>query len=269
VVEATGTWHLKLANVCYSLDMPCRVYNPILTRQQIKATVRGKKTDRTDALLIARMGLRGEGRLYIPELYLHTKYAARAGQRLNGLHGALRLYQRHLERVLEDELSQAAKDILTAIQQQFKAARKQFISDTAASAPAGLMRLLQSIPGIGPYTAASIIGEIQDMRRFSSAKTIVAYAGLDPRIRQSGKSLNSTGKLTKRGSSYLRRSLFIAASVARQHDPQFKALYKKKRDEGKSYTVATCVVARKFLIVVRSVWLNDSYYILPDVYKNT
>ncbi len=43
------------------------------------------------------MGVRGEGRLYTPELYLHTKYAAPAGQRLNGLHGALRLYQRHIE----------------------------------------------------------------------------------------------------------------------------------------------------------------------------
>ncbi len=96
---------------------------------------------------------------------------------------------------MDDELSQAAKDILTTIQEQFKAARRQFILDTAASAPSGLMQLLQSIPGVGPYTAASIIGEIQDMKRFSSAKAIIAYSSLDPRIKQSGKSLNSTGQI--------------------------------------------------------------------------
>ncbi len=62
------------------------------------------------------------------------------------------------------------------------------------------------------------------------------------------------------GSSYLRRSLFIAASVARQYDPYFKALYDKKRGEGKSYTVATIAVARKLLLVVRSIWLSGEGY---------
>lgn len=122
------------------------------------------------------------------------------------------------------------------------------------------MQRLQTIPGIGPYVAASLIGEVQDMSRFATAKAFVAYAGLDPKIRQSGHTLNSTGRLTKRGSSYLRRSLFIAASVARQYDPNFKALYEKKRSEGKGYKVAVCVVARKLAAVIRAVWLSDMSY---------
>lgn len=267
VAEATGCFHHPLAAACYALGIDCRVYNAILTRQQIKATVRGKKTDRTDALLIARMGLRGEGRLYTPEVYLVTKYAARAGQQLGVLSRAVQLYQRHVESVLEDELSTAASELLVGIQTQFKAARAQFIAATAASAPPELMRLLRTIPGVGPYIAASLIGEIQNMQRFTTAKAVIAYAGLDPRIKQSGKCLNSTGRLTKRGSSYLRRTVFIAASVARRYDPQFKALYDKKRDEGKTYTVATCVVARKLLTVIRSVWLSGKDYELPDIFR--
>jgi transposase len=51
VVEATGTWRLKLANTCHSLGIPCRVYNPILTRQQIKMTVRGQE-DGSDLCLV-------------------------------------------------------------------------------------------------------------------------------------------------------------------------------------------------------------------------
>ncbi len=60
--------------------------------------------------------------------------------------------------------------------------------------------------------------EIQDMTRFKRQKQLVAYFGLDPRIRQSGHTLNSTGRLTKRGSPYGRRAIFIAAGVARLCD---------------------------------------------------
>ncbi len=122
------------------------------------------------------------------------------------------------------------------------------------------MANLRSVPGIGPFVAASLIAEIQDMRRFRNAKTLIAFAGLDPKIRQSGHSLNSTGRLTKRGSTHLRRSLFIAANVARRYDPYFKALYDKKRGEGKKYTATIIVVARKLLAITRRVWLSEENY---------
>jgi transposase len=138
----------------------------------------------------------------------------------------------------------------------------------ANATPGDLSERLQSIPGVGPYIAACVIGEIQDMRRFRSSKELIAFAGLDPRIKQSGHTLNVTGRLTKRGSHYLRHSLFLAATVARQHDPYFKSLYDKKRNEGKSYTVVCCVVARKLLVVIRAMWLGgntyDSSKLLPD-----
>src|SRR5665213_4054064 len=56
VAEATGTYHHALAETAYALGIACQVYNPILTKQHIKASVRGKKTDRTDALVVARLG---------------------------------------------------------------------------------------------------------------------------------------------------------------------------------------------------------------------
>jgi len=260
VVEATGTYHYALAQTSHAVGLPCRVYNPIITKSGIKSSVRGKKTDRTDALVIARMGLRGEGRLYVPEPYMATKHYARGCQKLSILNSSFRQYKQHFTELLGGEVTSEAQGLLLGIQTAIQEARAQIYKDLAASANGELFRLLQTIPGIGPYIASSIIGEIQDMCRFQSAKELIAFAGLDPKIRQSGKSLNSTGKLTKRGSSYLRRSIFIAASVARQHDPQFRALYSKKRAEGKTYTEATCAVTRKLLKVVRSVWLNNKAY---------
>ncbi len=260
VVEATGCYHLPFAEMSYQLGVPCVVYNPILTKQQIRATVRGKKTDRTDALMIARIGLRGEGRLFSPEPFPLTKSYARGQQRLSQFACAVSIYQSHIEELLGQGLSQETNAALNEVRAAFKKAKLQFSLDMTASAPPELCKRLQSIPGVGPYIAASIIGEIQDIRRFHTSKQLIAFAGLDPRIKQSGHTLNSTGRLTKRGSSYLRRSLFIAASVARQRDPQFKAIYDKKRAEGKSYTVAVCVVARKLLTVIRSLWVNETEY---------
>jgi len=260
VVESTGTYHLPFVETSNALAIPCLIYNPIITKSGIKSSIRGKKTDRTDAILIARMGLRGEGRLYAPEPYLTTKHYARSCQKLSVLGSSFNQYKSHISGLLDGEMTDDVKEVLKSVQSAIKEARTQIYKGLAISAKGDTFRRLQTIPGIGPYIAASLIGEIQTMERFNTAHALTAYAGLDPRIRQSGHTLNNTGRLTKRGSSYLRRSLFIAANIARQHDSGFKTLYDKKRAEGKSYTVAVCVVARKLLSVVRAVWLSGKDY---------
>lgn len=268
VVEATSTYHFDLLYAAEELGVPVRVYNPIITKSGIKTTVRGKKTDRTDALLIARMGQRGEGRIHVPEDYKTTKYYARGCQKLSVMDSSFARYETHFTHLLAGEVTPEFTALLSGVKQAITAARAQLHKDLADSAEGKTFRLLQTIPGIGPYIAASIIGEIQDMKRFDSTKALIAYAGLDPRIRQSGKALNSTGRLTKRGSSYLRRSLFIAANVARMHDPQLQSFYEKKRNEGKTHKEATCAVARKLVRIIWSVWKNSKDYTVPEATKN-
>jgi transposase len=264
VAEATGGYQDKLTDLCHELGLPCLIYNALITKQQTRATVRGKKTDRSGAFLVARVGWSGGGRLHTPEPYRVTKHYARSCQKLSVLSSSFQVYKGHIAESLGGELTSDAKTLLNGIQTAIRDARAQLYKDLAASANGETFRLLQTIPGVGPFVAASIVGEIQDMHRFKTAKELIAFSGLDPKIRQSGKALNSTGRLTKRGSRYLRRSLFIAANVARQYDPQFQGLYDKKRAEGKGYTVATCVVARKLLLVIRYVWLNEKNYRVPE-----
>jgi transposase len=260
VVEATGIYHYPAIEAATLSEIGCIVYNPILTKQQIKSSVRGAKTDKTDAIHIARIGLRGDGRLYTPEPYFATKHYARSAQKLSGLSNSCKRYHAHITGLLGDELSLQTKELMAGIQDTIITAKRQLVKDMAASANGKIFTRLQTIPGIGPYVAASLIGEIQTIERFKTAKALTAYAGLDPKIFQSGHTLNSTGRITKRGSTYLRRSIFIAASVARQHDPNLKAFYEKKRNEGKSYKVANVATARKLLTVVRAVWLHGKDY---------
>ena len=191
VVESTGTYHLPFVETSHTIGMPCLIYNPLITKSGIKGSVRGKKTDRTDALVIARMGLRGEGRLYTPEPFMVTKHYARSCQKLSILDSSFRQYKNHFTELLDGELTDDALAVLEDIKQAIKDARTQLYKDLATSAQGALFTRLQTIPGIGPYIASSLIGEIQTMERFTSAHALTAYAGLDPRIRQSGHTLNS------------------------------------------------------------------------------
>jgi transposase len=120
--------------------------------------------------------------------------------------------------------------------------------------------LLQSIPGIGPETAALLIAELGDITRFKDAQAVVAYIGLDPRVKQSGTSLRRNTRLTKRGSPYMRQALYMAAASAERCDAELKATYDKKRAEGKRYKEATIVVARKLVARVYAVWKRGTPY---------
>lgn len=260
VVEATGRYHYPLLDAAVSIAFDCLVYNPILTKQGIKSSVRGKKTDRTDAILIARMGLRGEGRLYSPEPYMNTKLQVRSYTKLGELKTAFNKHRVHVQAMSKTVMTKQVAATFQAVEDAIKQAQAELYRSLQDSADGDVFTRLQTITGIGPFVAACLIGEIQDMVRFKRSKQLVAYVGLDPRIKQSGHTLNRTGRLSKRGSPHARRAIFIAANVARRFDPGCKVYYEKKRDEGKSYTVATCAVARRLLLIVRAVWIRGSVY---------
>jgi len=117
-----------------------------------------------------------------------------------------------------------------------------------------------SIPGIGNVTAAVILGEIGDINRFDNPSKLVAYAGLDATVSQSGEYECSNNRMSKRGSPYLRKALYQAAFIAENRDPVFKAYYLKKRSEGKHHMVATNAVARKMCHTIYAVLKNNTTY---------
>ncbi len=106
---------------------------------------------------------------------------------------------------------------------------------------------LTSIVGIGPVTAATILGEIGDIQRFASLEKLVGYTGIDARVYQSGQFTGSEMHMSKRGSPYLRRAVWLAANVARQHDPELHAYYERKRAEGKHHNTVIGALCRKLL----------------------
>ena len=119
---------------------------------------------------------------------------------------------------------------------------------------------IMSIPGIGDTLGPMILGEIGDANRFPTAKKLIAFAGLDPIVSQSGRFENKSGKISKRGSPLLRKGLFLAANVARQNDENLKRFYDKKISEGKHHYSALNAVAAKVLRIVYWVLKNNKEF---------
>ena len=120
---------------------------------------------------------------------------------------------------------------------------------------------LESIPGVGTTSSASIIGEYNNFNGFADSDKLLAYAGLDCSRYQSGE-VDYHGKMVKRGSPILRYTLMNLAISLKNHNAVFKEYYLKKRDEGKHYRVALSHVVRKFLrIAFKLVNSNQNFII--------
>ena len=119
---------------------------------------------------------------------------------------------------------------------------------------------LTTIKGIGPVLAATLLAEIGDIQRFPSLESLVAYAGIDPSIFESGEFSGRRQHMSKRGSPYLRRALWLAAHSTRQWNSDLNDYFQRKLAEGKPYKVAIGALCRKVLARVYVVLKENRPY---------
>lgn len=112
---------------------------------------------------------------------------------------------------------------------------------------------INSIYGIGEFTTSIIIAELGDINRFNNIKELTAYCGLDPSIKQSGKSINVHGPISKSGNKYMRKILYISVSniirltaISKQEN-DIELYYRKKRNEGKHHYASIVACTTKLL----------------------
>ena len=113
--------------------------------------------------------------------------------------------------------------------------------------------VINPIYGIGEFTTSIIIAELGDINRFNNIKELTAYCGLDPSIKQSGKSVNIHGPISKSGNKYMRKILYIACSniirltaISKQEN-DIEIYYRKKRNEGKHHYASIIACTTKLL----------------------
>lgn len=127
-----------------------------------------------------------------------------------------------------------------------------------------LMELLNSpiltIPGVGYTLGAMIISEIGDIKRFSNPSKLLAFAGLDPIVKQSGNFQADTMKISKRGSTYLRYAIYRVAFIIIYNNDTFHNYYLDKRAQGKSHRVALGHVCNKLVRVIFKVLTDETSF---------
>lgn len=128
------------------------------------------------------------------------------------------------------------------------------------------LALLKSIPGIGTTLASLILGEIGDISRFTKAKQLVAYCGMDPSVRQSGNFVGTKNRVSKRGSPFLRRSLYLVATTAVRKDAKGRLVnsvmyeYYQKKLLTKTKKQALGAVMNKLLRIIFSVLKHNQAF---------
>jgi transposase len=328
-IEATGPYWQPLARWLSLQGWPCVVDNPIKASSLRNYGIRGAKTDRIDAVLIAQ-ALRWEDQtpraqphpraLQLRQLTrLHThlvKDRTRAALRIDSLLASLfpelppllpkkrsspttlalleaapssakalalglralttllrrtsrgKLGQSRARRILDAARrsvgvpSPAAEIALTLLVAQVRLLNEQL--DTLEKHIFDLYsRLdlpLHSLPGVGLLLAAILAAELGSVHLFARPQQMVAFAGIDPKLRQSG-SLQGQVRMSKRGSRHLRRAIYLACQNAVRSDDQFKALYQRHLARSKPARRALGAVMNHFVHVLFAIWRDNRPYV--------
>jgi transposase len=125
-------------------------------------------------------------------------------------------------------------------------------------------QFITSIPGVGKVTGSAILAEIGDINRFESSEKLVAFAGIDPTVYETGQFVAKKTRMSKRGSPHLRYALWQAASMAIQYDPELKAYYQAKRAEGKHHGTALGAVCNKLISRIYIILKEQRPYIVRE-----
>ena len=247
VLEATGGWERPVLRALQQADIPVACINPKQARDFAKATGKLAKTDGVDACMLAQFAerLRPEVRPALSAVQMALKdqiarrtqlvamRAAEKNRRAQARGDWKRSIQAHI-RFLDKEIARLDKDMATSLR-----------SDETLWARA---KLLQSVPGIGPVTAITLVACLPELGGLSH-KQVAALVGVAPFNRDSG--TRSGPRSIRGGRAAVRRVMYMAALSAARCHPPMRAFYQRLIDAGKPVKVALTACIRKLLT-----WLN-------------
>ena len=207
VLEATGAYHLGLATYLYNKGRKVSVVNPLSVKYFSRMKLVRAKTDKADARLISEYGKSTEPNLWTPQPAHLTELQQlmTTNEQLIKQKGALNNQLKSFE--LAPNVSQKVKEI---IQEQLDNLAdkikeiERYVKELIVSHYSQMDNSLQSIPGIGPKTAATLILITAGFTKFDRYKALIAYAGLAPRTYQSGVSVKGVSRICKLGAQQLR-----------------------------------------------------------------
>lgn len=233
-MEATGTYGEALAIYLFDAGHVVSVVNPAIIKAYAQSHLSRTKTDKADATLIARFCLERHPPAWSP-LPREVRNLQALVRRLESL---LEMHQMEVNRLAAGVSAAEVRDSLTEhiafLAEEIKrttALIRQHIDQHPTLREQ--RELLVSIPGIGNTTAAKLLAEMLDVKLYKSARQLAAFAGLVPRLHESGSSIKRKARLSKTGAPRLRKALYFPAIAAIKYNPYIKALSLRLKERGK------------------------------------
>ena len=252
-MESTGVYWEPLAESLHEAEYCVSVVNPLRTHGFAKSELSRNKTDKEDASRIARFCQFHAPGLWAP-LPAVRRQLRDMVRHLGAVQKARHQHANRLEGRAPEWLRESIERTIAHFDQEIRCLQEQ-IRDHFKRNP-NLRRqreLLETIPGIGEVTATVLLAELPEIERFESARQVAAFAGLTPKHRQSGSSIHGRARLSKMGSSRIRRALYMPAVVARRCNPAIQELAQRLAERGKCPMVIIGAAMRKLLHIVYGV----------------
>jgi len=247
-MEATGYYYLDLADFLHAAKYPVHVVNPNRIKAYADSQLRRNKTDKLDAALIADFCQTQQPPLWTPPTETERELLALV-RRYNDIQQTLQAEKNRLAAGIPSQtVQQDIRDHLAFLERKLTDLKRQiehFIQrhpDLQQQA-----ELLCSIPGISLLTAARLLAEIPRWRDFDDVRQLVAFAGLNPKHRDSGRRRSSYTPISKQGSASLRLALYMPALASLRCNPIIVRFAQRLRDNGVSGKPLVVAIMRKLL----------------------
>jgi transposase len=268
VMEATGTYWMKLATGLHALGYRVSVINPKQAHHFAQALLKRSKSDAIDAHTLAVLAATLQPAAWNPPPVIHEELL----QRLTEREALLDMRQQERNRL---HALQQRPRVVKAVQRRMQAHLK-FLDEQIASIEAELRaalktdaaweaaaKLLRSITGIGLISCAWLLTASLNFTACSRPAQLAAYAGLVPRTHQSGSSLNAPPCIGHSGHAALRSALYMASLSAARHNPVIRDFYQSLLARGKPKKVAHVAAARKLVHLAWAVVTKQRPFQVP------
>ena len=240
LLESSGPYHWRAARTLADAGYFVKVANPLHTKQIARLSIRKRKTDKVDAAHLAFLASQNYGYRFIEtEEMARKKALVRHYWKLRTAATNLLVHERYLKEYRG--ISRASVSALLV--KRCEKLKQEIVKEWSRGND---VKYLDSIPGITPFLAATILAELLPLERFERIDQIIAFAGLDPSVKQTGGRKGSHGSISKRGSPTLREALWLAAFGSFSKQPM-KTVYEHYKGRNLHHNTILCVMGRKIL----------------------
>lgn len=257
-LESTGRYGNALAFYLFNAGHQVSVVNPLRIKKYAESKLQRNKTDRLDAKVIADFCRTQEPSLWQPAS-VEQEALQELSRRLSALQKEKTAEQNRLKSGYKNQkVKESIKRTILFLSEEIAALEAE-IQDHINQNPdlQKKAKLLDSIPGIGPKTAALILAELPAIERFQNVGQVIAYAGLSPQRHTSGSSVKKKDRLTKLGNRKLKTALFFPAFTAIKHNPVVAALAIRLQKKNKEKMVIVGAAMKKLLQIAYGVLKSE------------